>query len=46
MNNPASQERVQEQEELDRILHAAMTDDSLELPPPPQVAVEVQRLTR
>jgi HD-like signal output (HDOD) protein len=33
-------------QELDRVLHAAMTDDSLELPPPPQVAAEVQRLTR
>jgi HD-like signal output (HDOD) protein len=32
--------------ELDQVLHAAMTDDSLELPPPPQVAAEVQRLTR
>ncbi|HUQ11758.1 MAG TPA: HDOD domain-containing protein [Steroidobacteraceae bacterium] len=42
MNQPA---RPQDPE-LDRILHAAMTDDSLELPPPPQVAVEVQRLTR
>ncbi len=33
-------------EELDRVLHAAMADESLELPPPPQVAVEVTRLTR
>jgi HD-like signal output (HDOD) protein len=33
-------------DDLDRVLHAAMTDDSLELPPPPRVAAEVQRLTR
>jgi HD-like signal output (HDOD) protein len=33
-------------DELDRVLHAAMADDSLELPPPPRVAAEVQRLTR
>lgn len=33
-------------EELDRVLHLAMADESLELPPPPQVAVEVTRLTR
>jgi HD-like signal output (HDOD) protein len=33
-------------DELDRVLVAAMADDSLELPPPPQVAVEVTRLTR
>jgi HD-like signal output (HDOD) protein len=33
-------------DELDRVLHAAMTDDSLELPPPPEVANEVMRLTR
>ena len=26
--------RVAEQEQLDRVLHAAMADDSLELPPP------------
>ena len=31
---------------LDRVLDAAIADDSLELPPPPQVAVEVTRLTR
>jgi len=31
---------------LDRVLHAALTDESLELPPPPAVAVEVTRLTR
>jgi HD-like signal output (HDOD) protein len=43
MNDPA---RADQQEALDRIIHAAMTDDSLELPPPPQVAAEVQRLTR
>ena len=33
-------------EDLDRLLHAAMADDSLELPPPPEVANEVMRLTR
>jgi HD-like signal output (HDOD) protein len=33
-------------DELDRVLHAALADDSLELPPPPRVAAEVQRLTR
>jgi HD-like signal output (HDOD) protein len=33
-------------DELDRVLHAAITDDSLELPPPPEVANEVMRLTR
>jgi len=32
--------------DLDVVLHAAMADESLELPPPPQVAVEVMRLTR
>jgi HD-like signal output (HDOD) protein len=42
MNSSA---RIQEQD-LDRVLHAAMSDDSLELPPPPRVAAEVQRLTR
>lgn len=33
-------------DDLDRVLHAAMADDSLELPPPPQIATEVMRLTR
>jgi HD-like signal output (HDOD) protein len=33
-------------DDLDRALHAAMADDSLELPPPPEVANEVMRLTR
>jgi HD-like signal output (HDOD) protein len=32
--------------DLDRVLHAAMSDESLELPPPPQVVAEVMRLTR
>jgi HD-like signal output (HDOD) protein len=32
--------------DLDSVLHAAMADDSLELPPPPQIATEVMRLTR
>jgi HD-like signal output (HDOD) protein len=31
-------------DELDRVLVAAMADDSLELPPPPRIAVEVTRL--
>jgi HD-like signal output (HDOD) protein len=33
-------------DDLDRLMVAAMADDSLDLPPPPQVAVEVARLTR
>jgi HD-like signal output (HDOD) protein len=33
-------------DDLDRVLHAAMADESLELPPPPQIATEVMRLTR
>jgi HD-like signal output (HDOD) protein len=33
-------------DDLDRVLHAAMADDSLELPPPPQVVTEIMRLTR
>jgi HD-like signal output (HDOD) protein len=33
-------------DDLDRVLQAAMADDSLELPPPPRVATEVMRLTR
>jgi HD-like signal output (HDOD) protein len=33
-------------DEIDRILHAAMADESLELPPPPQVVTEIMRLTR
>jgi HD-like signal output (HDOD) protein len=33
-------------EDPDRVLLAAMANDSLDLPPPPQVAVEVTRLTR
>ena len=32
--------------DLDRVLHAAMSDDSMDLPPPPQVVAEVMRLTR
>jgi HD-like signal output (HDOD) protein len=31
-------------DDLDRVLVAAMADDSLELPPPPRIAVEVARL--
>jgi HD-like signal output (HDOD) protein len=33
-------------DELDRVVHAAIADESLELPPPPEVANEVMRLTR
>jgi HD-like signal output (HDOD) protein len=33
-------------EHVERILNAAISEDSLELPPPPQVASEVMRLTR
>jgi len=33
-------------DDIDRILHEAMADESLELPPPPQVVSEVMRLTR
>jgi HD-like signal output (HDOD) protein len=32
--------------DLDRIVHAAITDDTLELPSPPEVAAEIMRLTR
>jgi HD-like signal output (HDOD) protein len=32
--------------DLDRIVHEAIADDSLELPAPPQVATEIMRLTR
>jgi len=32
--------------DLDRVLHEAMADESMELPPPPQVVTEVMRLTR
>jgi HD-like signal output (HDOD) protein len=38
--------QTNDRDDLDRVLHAAMADDSLELPPPPQVATEVMRLTR
>jgi len=43
MNRPAAATATPE---LDRVLHAAMADDSMELPPPPQVVSEVMRLTR
>jgi HD-like signal output (HDOD) protein len=33
-------------DDIDRVLHAAMADESLELPPPPEVASAVMRLTR
>jgi len=33
-------------EDLDRIIHAAIADDAMDLPPPPQVVSEVMRLTR
>jgi len=43
MNRPAAATATND---LERVLQAAMADESLELPPPPQVAVEVTRLTR
>ena len=43
MNRPAPATATNE---LDRVLHSAMADESLELPPPPQVVSEVMRLTR
>ena len=43
MNSPATATATTD---LDRILHAAMADESMELPPPPQVVSEVMRLTR
>ena len=43
MNRPAAATATTD---LDRILHAAMADDSMDLPPPPQVVTEVMRLTR
>ena len=33
-------------DDINRILHDAMVDETLELPPPPQVVLEVMRLTR
>src|SRR6186713_997988 len=33
-------------DDINRILHEAMADESIELPPPPQVVAEVMRLTR
>ena len=33
-------------DDLDRIVHAAIADESLDLPSPPQVATEIMRLTR
>src|SRR3954466_12973314 len=42
MNAPVPAAR----EHVERILNAAIATDSLELPPPPQVASEVMRLTR
>jgi HD-like signal output (HDOD) protein len=38
--------QANENSDLDRVLHAAMADESLELPPPPEIASEVMRLTR
>jgi HD-like signal output (HDOD) protein len=43
MNSPAP---VVKAEDLERVLHKAIAEDTIELPPPPQVADEVQRLTR
>jgi HD-like signal output (HDOD) protein len=33
-------------EQIERVLSAAIAEDTLELPPPPQIAAEVMRLTR
>jgi HD-like signal output (HDOD) protein len=33
-------------DDLDRLVHAAIADNTLELPPLPQVAIEIMRLTR
>ncbi len=41
-----SSPRTAATDDLDRVLHAAMADDSLDLPPPPQVVTEILRLTR
>jgi HD-like signal output (HDOD) protein len=41
-----SSARTNAADDIDRVLHAAMADDSLELPPPPQVVTEILRLTR
>jgi HD-like signal output (HDOD) protein len=38
--------QVSTAEDIDRVVHAAMADESLELPPPPQVVTDVMRLTR
>jgi HD-like signal output (HDOD) protein len=46
MNRMPSPARTIAPEDLDRLLHEAMADDSLELPPPPQVVTEILRLTR
>ena len=37
---------VEPAEHIERILNAAIADGSLDLPPPPQIASEVMRLTR
>jgi HD-like signal output (HDOD) protein len=44
--NSAAPAPVPDNLDLDRVLHSAMSDESLELPPPPQVVAEVMRLTR
>lgn len=41
-----SSAQTNKNDDLDLVLKSAMADDSLELPPPPQVATEVMRLTR
>jgi HD-like signal output (HDOD) protein len=38
--------QVSATEDLDRVVYAAMADESLDLPPPPQVVTDVMRLTR
>jgi HD-like signal output (HDOD) protein len=44
--NSLPQTKTNDSYDLDKVLLAAMADESLELPPPPSVAVEVTRLTR
>ena len=46
MTSSVQTRTIESNDDLDRVLQAAISDDSLELPPPPQVAVEVTRLTR
>jgi hypothetical protein len=38
MTSSAQTTTIESNDDLDRVLHASMADDSLELPPPPRVA--------